>query len=82
MSVVVGDVDHDLGAFADAQCRAGYRAVVGKHAHRVVPELLCDGSDPQVEGVAVGELDDLGAAALGSPTTAVEKCGRCRLRGS
>ena len=57
---VVGDVDGDFGAFADAQGRAWDGAVVGEHAHRVVSELLDDGRDPQVDGVAAGEVDHVG----------------------
>ena len=61
---VVADVDGDLGSLRDAQGRAGDRAVVGEHADPVVAELLDDGRDAQVEGVAVVELDDRGSGGV------------------
>jgi hypothetical protein len=62
---VVDDVHDELGAFADAQRRAGNRAVVREHAHRRVSDPLRDGPDPKVEGRARDELDDVRADGLG-----------------
>jgi hypothetical protein len=56
---VIGDVHDELGSFANAQRRAGNRAVVGEHADGRVPDLLGDRADPQLDGVAVGEVDHL-----------------------
>ena len=61
----VDDVHDEFGALADAQHRAGDRAVVGDHANGVFAEPLRDRRDPQIERVAVGELDDLGRRRLG-----------------
>ena len=61
----VDDVDDELGALADANRRTGHRAVVGDHANGVVAEALRDRRDPQLEPVAVAELDDLRSGRLG-----------------
>ena len=62
---VVGDVHDELGAFAHAQRRARDRAVVGEHAHGRVPDPLGDRADPQLDRVAVGEVDHLCRDRLG-----------------
>ena len=62
---VVRDVDDELGALAHAQRRAGNRAVVREHAHRRVPDPLRDRADPQVDRVAVAEVDHLCGDRLG-----------------
>jgi len=61
----VDDVDHELGPLAHFQRRAWDRGVVGEHANRPASELLRDRSDPELELVAVRELDDLGLADFG-----------------
>ena len=62
---LVDDVDDELGALTDADRRTGHRAVVGDHANGVVAEALRDRRDPQLEPVAVAELDDLRSGRLG-----------------
>ena len=62
---LVLDVDNDLRALLHFQRRPWNRAVVGEHPHRRVAELLGDRSDPQLEFVALGQLDDVGGAGLG-----------------
>ena len=61
----VDDVDDEFGALADADRRTGHRAVVGDHANGVLAEALRDRRDPQLEPVAVAELDDLRPGRLG-----------------
>ena len=64
---LVDDVHDELRAFAHAQRRAGDRPVVGDHSHGVVADALRDGRDPELEGVAVGELHHLGRHRLRQP---------------
>ena len=61
---VVADPHRHLRALCHAQGRAGDGAVVGEHAHAGIAELVDDGGDAQVVGVAVAEFDD-GARAAG-----------------
>ena len=71
---VVANADRDLRSLTHAQRRAGDRPVVGEHADAVVAELLDDRRDAQVEGVAVGELDDGGPGrSRRGRSTSVEK---------
>ena len=61
---LVDDVHDELRALAHAQRRAGDGAVVGDHPHGVVADPLRDRRDPELEGVAVGELHHLGRRRL------------------
>jgi hypothetical protein len=61
----VGDVDGDRRSLPQLQRRAGNRSVVGQHPHRRVADPFLDGDDLERELVAVGELDELGAACVG-----------------
>ena len=54
---VVRHVDDDLRSLPDAQGGSRDRAVVGEPPHRDAPDALRHGSDPQVELVAVGQVD-------------------------
>ena len=56
---LVLDVHRDLGALLDPEDRAGNRAVVGEHAHRVVAYALRDRANPKIELVTVLQLDVL-----------------------
>ena len=62
---LVLDVDDDLRALLHLERGAGDRAVVGQHPHRRVAKPLGHRRDPQVELIAVGQLDQLGGACLG-----------------
>ena len=61
---VVADVHDDFGSLPDPQRGAGDGAVVGEHADAVVAEVLGDGRDAQLEGVAVVERDDVGSGCV------------------
>ena len=63
------DLDRELRSLSHPQRRAGDRAVVGQHPHGRVGETLCDGRDPELEPIRVGQLDPLGVLCL------VEACG-------
>ena len=64
---LVLDVDDDLRALLHLQDRSGNRPVVGQHPDRRVAQSLGDRSDPQIERVAVGQLDHLGRPARRQP---------------
>ena len=74
----VRDVDGDRRVLGHFQRRAGDGAVVGKHAHDVVPDLLPDWCDLEIELVAVGELHDFGAAARPAAPRSSSETRRCR----
>ena len=77
---VVGHVDDHLRALPHLQGRAGDGAVVAQHPHRGVPEPLGYRADPQVQVVAVGQLEQLWAGRLGQPGGVCrEGLGRSRL---
>src|SRR5579884_3739241 len=61
----VGDVDDDLGALTYTKGWTWDRTVVGEHPHRRIAEPLRHWCDPQLEGIAVGNLHDLGIDAGG-----------------
>ena len=63
----VRDVDGDRRVLGHFQRRARDRAVIGKHAHGGVPDLLPDWCDLEIELVAVGELDDFRTARVRQP---------------
>ena len=54
---VVGDMDDDLGALPDVQRGAGDRAVVAEHPHGAVAKPFGHRTDPQLQHVAVVELE-------------------------
>jgi hypothetical protein len=62
---IVGDLDDDLAALLDLEGGAGDGAVVAQHPHRGVADSLGYRPDPQLQGVAVGQLQLLGPAGLG-----------------
>ena len=61
----VGDVDDDRRALGHLEGRPRNRSVVGEHAHGRIPDLLLDRRDLELELVAIGEFNDLGAADVG-----------------
>ncbi len=61
---LVADVDDELRPFAHAERRAGDGAVVGEHADSRAADALRHRRDPQLERVAVAELDELGLGCL------------------
>jgi hypothetical protein len=64
---VVGDVDDELAALADLEGGAGDGAVVAQHPHPGLAEALGHRPDPQIEGVARGQHQQLGPARLRQP---------------
>jgi hypothetical protein len=64
---LVDDVDDDLAALLDLEGGAGDGAVVAQHSHPGVAQPLGHRRKVQVEGVAVGQLQQLGPASLGEP---------------
>jgi hypothetical protein len=62
---VVLNVDDDLGALGDLQSRTRDGAVIAEHPHGRVAEPLGHRADAQLQGVAVGQLHQLGPAGLG-----------------
>jgi hypothetical protein len=59
---LVLDVDDYRRALLHLQDGARNRAVIGQHPHPGVPETLGNGGDPQLELVAVRELDQFSCA--------------------
>jgi hypothetical protein len=70
---VVGDLHDDQGALLDLEGEAGDGAVVAQHPHLGVPEGLGHQADPQVQDVAVAELQDRRPSGLGSSEGSVGK---------
>ena len=60
---LVHHIDDDLRPLPHSQRRAGDRTVVGEHPHSRIAEPLRHRSDPQLEHIAVGYLDELGIDA-------------------
>jgi hypothetical protein len=63
---LVDGIHEDLRALRHLQRGAGDRSVVGEHANGRISDLLGDGRDPELELVAVRELDQLGSDDPGS----------------
>ncbi len=61
---LIDHVDDELGALADAQRRAGNRAVVRQHADGRVADTFADGRDAQLDLVSMAEVDHLRADGL------------------
>src|SRR5215218_1403209 len=74
---LVGDLDDDLRALLDLESRTRDGAVVAQHPHRGVAHPLGHRPDRQVQGVAGGQLQQLGPGRLRQP----RRVGRERLVG-
>jgi hypothetical protein len=64
---LIRDMDNDLGALSDLEGGTGDGAVVAQHADGAVAEPFGDGPDVEVQGAAVGQLQQCRPSGLGQP---------------